>query len=117
MRRITLLLSFLLLTAVWVFAQEMNQPSGAAGQPTQSTEQYSSQESSMSANMHLRGCLIALNGQYGLEDGSGRVWRLQGDSALLGRYVNQSVLISAAPGFGSHQVQVDDVGPIGDCHY
>lgn len=66
--------------------------------------------------VQLHGCVMALNGHYGLVDSSGVVWRLDGDSAALGRYVARDVAISATPGSRPDQLQVHEAIPIGECH-
>ena len=92
-----LLLLFLLLCAVWAFAQaypNQNPSSSQTGQSSSQTSQSSSQSSTSSGNeTTVQGCLKGSNGNYTLTDSSGKTYQLTGDTSKLSDHVGHTVEI------------------------
>lgn len=84
MKRIILLSSILLLSAVWAVAQYESQPS---------TSSQSSSGSSMSKTT-LEGCLSGSSGNYSLTDKSGITYQLTGDTAKLQAHVGHTIQVT-----------------------
>lgn len=82
MKRILLLSSILLLSAVWAVAQYDNQSS---------TSSQSSQTSSTASETTIQGCLSGANGNLSLTDKSGTTYQLTGDTAKLEKHVGHTV--------------------------
>ncbi len=82
MKRILLLSSILLLSAVWAVAQNDNQSS---------TSSQSSQTSSTASETTIQGCLSGANGNLSLTDKSGTTYQLTGDTAKLQKHVGHTV--------------------------
>jgi hypothetical protein len=83
MKRILLLSSLLLLSAVWAVAQYQSQPS------------TSSQSSSDNATQTtIQGCLAGSAGSYSLTDKSGTTYQLTGDTAMLQAHVGHTVQVT-----------------------
>lgn len=82
MKRILLLSSILLLSAVWALAQYDTQ-SGA-----------SSQSSSDASKTTVEGCLSGSNGSYSLTDKSGTMYQLTGDTAKLEKHVGHTMQVT-----------------------
>jgi hypothetical protein len=80
MKRLALLSSVLLLTAVWAVAQYNNQ-SG-------------SQSSSDMSNTTIEGCLSGSDGSYSLTDKSGTTYQLTGDTAKLQNHVGHTIQVT-----------------------
>ena len=91
-----LLLLFLLLCAVWVFAQTYPNQNSSSSQSGQSSSQSSTQSSSQSSSSNgnettIQGCLNGSSGNYTLTDSSGKTWQLTGDTSKLSDHVGHTV--------------------------
>src|ERR1700681_536383 len=90
MKRIILLSSILLLSAVCAVAQyESQQPSA------------SSQSSSDASKTTIEGCLAGSVGNYSLTDKSGTTYQLTGDTAKLQAHVGHTVQVTGTPNASS----------------
>jgi hypothetical protein len=90
-----LLLTLLLLCAVWVFAQAYPNQNPSSSQSGQSSSQTSSQTPSSSGNeKKVEGCLNGAGGNYTLTDSSGKTWQLAGDTSKLPEHVGHKVEIT-----------------------
>jgi hypothetical protein len=83
MKRIALLSSILLLTAVWAVAQYSSQPS--------TSSQSSSSDMSKTT---IEGCLAGSGGNYTLTDKSGTTYQLTGDTAKLQNHVGHTIQVT-----------------------
>ncbi len=83
--RMSLILSSLLLCAMWVAAQTY---------PNQSSNQSSSQASNAAGQTTVQGCLSGSNGNYSLTDSSGNTYQLAGDTSTLSEHVGHTVKIT-----------------------
>lgn len=79
MKKILLLSSILLLSAVWAVAQSSSQPSTT---------------SSDLGNMTVEGCLSGSVGNYSLTDKSGTTYQLTGDTARLENQVGHTIQVT-----------------------
>lgn len=90
MKKILLLSSIFLLSAVWAVAQYDSQPSA------------SSQSSSSDAGQTtLEGCLGGSNGSYSLTDKSGTTYQLTGDTGKLEHHVGHTMQVTGTASTGS----------------
>jgi hypothetical protein len=89
MKRLLLLGSILLLSAVFALAQYGSQPSGTA-----------SSDLSMTT---IQGCLAGSTGSYSLTDKSGTTYQLTGDTAKLQAHVGHTISVTGTttPSAGS----------------
>lgn len=89
MRKLSLLIAIVLLSSLWVVAQ--NGPmSGSSG----SSQASGSQTSSSGNETTVEGCLSGMTGNYTLTDSaSGQTYQLQGDDSKLSKEVNHQVRI------------------------
>jgi hypothetical protein len=120
MPKAALLMTVLLLSAVWVVAQTAGTASGTAtpsssptspGQsqttpPTPATGAAGAQagtttQSTTGPSQTIEGCLSGTPGQYSLITKSGQVYSLSGDDSLLGNHVGQVVKATGAESSGS----------------
>jgi hypothetical protein len=85
----TLILSFLLLSAIWVMGQAY-----PSQNPSQSSSQPSTQTSSSDNQTTVQGCLSGSSGSYTLTDNSGTTYQLAGDTAKLSDHVGHKVEIT-----------------------
>jgi flagellar hook-associated protein 2 len=83
MKRLFALIAALLLSAVWMFAQDAAQ----AGSST------SSQTASSASEMTVEGCLSGSAGNFTLMDSTGKSYQLQGDTSKLTDQVGHQVRI------------------------
>ena len=83
MKKPLALIASLLLSAVWVFAQD----SAPAGSST------STQATSSSSEMTIEGCLSGSAGNFTLTDDAGKTYQLQGDDSKLTDQVGHQVRI------------------------
>ena len=90
MKRILLLSSILLLSAVWAVAQYGSQQPSA-----------SSQNSSDASKTTIEGCLAGSVGNYSLTDKSGNTYQLTGDTAKLQAHVGHTVQVTGTPNASS----------------
>jgi hypothetical protein len=81
MKKILLLSSILLLSAVWAVAQYDSQTSA-------------SQSSSDSSKTTVEGCLAGSNGSFSLTDKSGTMYQLTGDTAKLDKHVGHTIQVT-----------------------
>lgn len=90
-----LLLSSMLLCAIWVAAQTY--PSQSSSQPSsqsQTSTQTSSSTSSSNGNeTTVTGCLSGSSGNYMLKDNSGNMYQLTGDTAKLSDHVGHTIQV------------------------
>jgi hypothetical protein len=84
MKKIFLLSSILLLSAVWAVAQYDNQSSG---------ESKTSADSSATT---VEGCLSGASGSYTLTDKSGATYQLTGDTAKLDKHVGHTIQVTGS---------------------
>lgn len=84
MKKILLLSSILLLSAVWAVAQYDSQSSGS---------QSSSSDMSKTT---IQGCLSGSAGNYTLTDQSGTAYQLTGDTAKLSKHVGHEIQITGS---------------------
>jgi hypothetical protein len=90
-----LLLTLLLLCAVWVFAQANPNQNPSSSQAGQSSSQTASQTSSSGASEKtIEGCLNGSGGNYTLTDSSGKTWQLAGDTSKLTEHVGHKLEIT-----------------------
>lgn len=92
-----LLLSSMLLCAMWVVAQtypnsSSSQSSGSSGQ-TSPSSQTSSQSSGAGNETTVRGCLSGSSGNYTLTSDSGTTYQITGDTSKLSDHVGHQVEI------------------------
>lgn len=83
MKRILLLSSIFVLSAVWAVAQYDNQTS-------------TSQSSSASSKTTVEGCLSGSSGSYTLTDKSGATYQLTGDTAKLDKHVGHTIQVTGS---------------------
>jgi hypothetical protein len=79
MKKILLLSSILLLSAVWAVAQYDSQSSG---------------ESSSASKTTIEGCLSGSAGSFTLTDNSGTLYQLTGDTAKLDKHVGHTIQVT-----------------------
>jgi len=84
MKRILLLSSILLLSAMWAIAQSSSQPI------------TTSPSSSDQGNMTVEGCLSGSVGNYSLTDKSGTTYQLTGDTARLENHVGHTIQVTGS---------------------
>lgn len=82
MKKILLLSSILLLSAVWAVAQYDNQ-TGTSGQ-----------SSSAASPTTIEGCLGGSNGNFSLTDKAGTTYQLTGDTAKLEKHVGHTIEVT-----------------------
>jgi hypothetical protein len=87
--RKTLLLSSLLLCALYVAAQTS---------PSQSPSSTTSQTTTSDHQTKVRGCLSGSGGNYTLTDKSGTTYQLSGDTSKLSEHVGHTVEITGTKG-------------------
>lgn len=80
MKKILLLSSILLLSAVWAVAQYDSQSSSDSG--------------SAAAKTTIEGCLSGSAGSYSLTDKSGTMYQLTGDTAKLDKHVGHTIQLT-----------------------
>jgi len=83
MRKLFPLIAAVLLSAVWVFAQDSAQAGSSA----------SSQTGSSASEMTIEGCLSGSAGNYTLTDNAGKAYQLQGDTSKLTDQIGHQVRI------------------------
>lgn len=100
MKKSLLLITMLLLSAAWVFAQmpSTSQSSATSGQTSASSQSgQASATASTSAETSIRGCLGGSAGSYTLTDSaSGKTYNLSGSSDKLSAHVGQEVELKGA---------------------
>ena len=112
MPKAALLMTVLLLSAVWVVAQtagtQPSSPTGAspqAGQsqttpPTPATQTGAATQPTAGPSQTIEGCLSGIPGQYNLTTKSGQIYSLSGDDSLLGNHVGEVVRATGAESSG-----------------
>jgi hypothetical protein len=100
MKKITLLVAILFLSAMWVVAQtgatSPSTGSSSAGQSASSPDQSApgssaSADQGMGSKSKIQGCLSGSAGNYTLTDASGKTYTITGDSSKLADNVNKEV--------------------------
>lgn len=100
MKRILLLSSILMLSAVWAMAQYGSQPS-TSGQATTDTTTQSSHSSTDAGSTTLQGCLGGSDGNYSLTDKTGTKYQLSGDTSKMTAHVGHTVQVMGTSGSGA----------------
>ena len=99
MKQLFSLIAALLLSAVWMFAQDAAQ----AGSST------SSQTNSNASEMTIEGCLSGSAGNFTLTDTAGKSYQLQGDASKLADQIGHQVAIK-----GTQTATASATTPSGD---
>jgi hypothetical protein len=84
MKKLLMLSSVLLLSAVWAVAQY----------GSQDTSSQSEAASSHSGSMTVQGCLSGSDGNYTLTDKSGTAYQLSGDTSKLAAHVGHTISVT-----------------------
>ena len=99
MKKLFPLIAAVLLSAVWVFAQDSAQAGSSA----------SSQTGSSASEMTIEGCLSGSAGNYTLTDNAGKSYQLQGDASKLADQIGHQVAIK-----GTQTATASATTPSGD---
>ena len=106
MKKTSLITAVLLLSVVWVAAQQTpsaSQPAEAnATQASSANPQTSSPEQSAPSkdDATIQGCLAGSNDSFTLTDKAGKTYQLEGDSAKLGPHVGHEIQVIGSQSSG-----------------
>jgi hypothetical protein len=98
MKKLCALIAALLLSAVWVFAQDAAQTASSA-----------SSQTSSASEMTVEGCLAGAAGNFTLTDNAGKSYQLQGNTSKLANQIGHQVRIK-----GTQSVAASATTPSGD---
>lgn len=108
MKRLLMLSSILLLSAVWAVAQYGSQDTSNQG------SSQSSATSSASGNMTVQGCLSGSDGNYTLTDKTGTAFNLTGNTSRLQAHVGHTISVTGMASSGSASGQTGSMSSPSD---
>jgi Protein of unknown function (DUF5818) len=101
MRRIFLLSSILLLSAVWAVAQYDSGSTSESKAPASESKAPASESTAPASNMTIEGCLGGAVGNFTLTDQTGTTYQLTGNTEKMSDHVGHTVRVTGVSSSGA----------------